>query len=55
MQAEAFDEVMREVIRAVKFGFTQAEIDRSKAQILNSYENSIKKIEYEESIQSERD
>ncbi len=45
MQSEAFQEVMREIIRAIKFGFTQAEIDRSKAKILNSYENIIKKID----------
>jgi zinc protease len=45
MQSEAFEEVMRELIRAVKFGFTQSEVDRSIAKILNSYENSIKKIE----------
>lgn len=45
MQTEAFEEVMSEVVRAVNFGFTQTEIDRSIAKILNSYENTIKKID----------
>ncbi|WP_111307550.1 M16 family metallopeptidase [Confluentibacter sediminis] len=42
-QAEAFKEVLTEVERAVKFGFTQSEIDRSIAKSKSSYENQIAK------------
>ncbi len=42
-QAEAFKEVLTEVERAVKFGFTQSEIDRSIAESKSSYENQIAK------------
>lgn len=42
MQQEAFKAVLTEVERAVKFGFTQAELDRSIVQFSNSYENQIK-------------
>ncbi|GGK14961.1 zinc protease [Yeosuana aromativorans] len=42
-QAEAFKAVMLEVERAVKYGFTQSEIDRSIAQMKSSYENQIAK------------
>ncbi len=42
-QAKAFKEVLTEVERAVKFGFTQSEIDRSIAKSKSSYENQIAK------------
>ena len=42
-QQEAFKTVMDEVNRAVKFGFTDGEIDRIKKQYANYYENSISK------------
>ena len=40
-QKEAFAQVLTEVVRAVKFGFIQPEIDRSIAQIKSYYENQI--------------
>jgi len=40
-QKEAFKEVMTEVIRAVKFGYTPSEIDRTIAKLKTSYENQI--------------
>ncbi len=43
-QKEAFQQVFTEVIRAVKFGYTQSELDRSIVQIKSSYENQIAKI-----------
>ena len=42
-QKEAFKEVLTEVVRAVKFGYTQPEIDRMVAQIKSAYENQIAK------------
>ncbi len=44
-QHEAFRSSLEELNRAVKFGFTQAEIDRTIATINNSYENQISKID----------
>lgn len=44
-QHAAFKEVLTEVIRAVKFGFTNSEIDRTKTQISSYYENQIAKRE----------
>ena len=44
MQKEAFELVMKEVNRAVKFGFTKGEIDRKKLPYLTYYENQLKKI-----------
>ncbi|WP_234418161.1 M16 family metallopeptidase [Aquimarina aquimarini] len=40
-QQAAFREVLTEVVRAVKHGYTQSEIDRTIAQFLNSYETRI--------------
>ncbi len=45
MQQVAFKEVLTEVSRAVKFGFTDAEINRTKTKIENSYENRIATID----------
>ncbi len=42
-QKEAFQEVLTEVIRAVKYGYLQPEINRVIAQISSSYENQIAK------------
>ncbi|WP_235841739.1 M16 family metallopeptidase [Confluentibacter sediminis] len=44
-QSEAFKEVLTEVQRTVKFGFTQSEIDRSVSGLKSSYENQIAKKE----------
>jgi len=44
MQEAAFERALTEVYKAVKFGFTQAEIDRTIAQLSNSYENQIEKV-----------
>ncbi|MDO5970255.1 insulinase family protein [Flavivirga aquimarina] len=44
-QKEAFSQALTEVIRAVKFGFTQSEIDREIVELKNSYENRITKKE----------
>jgi zinc protease len=41
MQKEAFFQVLTEVVRAVKFGFIQPEIDRTIAELKSSYENQI--------------
>lgn len=43
-QQEAFSQVFTEVFRAVKFGFTQSEIDRTMKSFSNRYENQIAKI-----------
>lgn len=43
-QQDAFNDVLTEVVRAVKFGYVQPEIDRSIAQIKNAYENQIAKL-----------
>jgi zinc protease len=40
-QKEAFFQVLTEVVRAVKFGFIQPEIDRNIAELKSSYENQI--------------
>ncbi|WP_339918205.1 M16 family metallopeptidase [Yeosuana marina] len=40
-QNEAFKEVLTEVERSVKFGFTPSEIDRSIAEFKSTYENQI--------------
>ncbi|MDD7886789.1 pitrilysin family protein [Flavivirga sp. 57AJ16] len=42
-QQEAFKEVFKEVMRAIKHGFVTAEIDRTKIIYLNNYENKIAK------------
>ena len=42
-QKEAFQEVLTEVVRAVKFGYIQPEIDRAVAKLTTSYENQIAK------------
>ncbi len=42
-QQEAFKDALTEVNRAVKFGFTQAEIDRTMKSYSSSYENKISK------------
>lgn len=42
-QHEAFKAVMTEINRAVKFGFTQAEIDRTIVKFKNSYQTQITK------------
>lgn len=44
-QHAAFEMVMKEVNRAVKFGFTAEEIDRTIVKYKNSYENQISKID----------
>lgn len=41
MQYEAFELVMSEINRAVKFGFTKAEMSRVVAEYTSSYENQI--------------
>ncbi|WP_163410427.1 M16 family metallopeptidase [Flavobacterium ajazii] len=40
-QQEAFSQVLTEIIRAVKFGYTASEIERAKENIRTSYENQI--------------
>lgn len=40
---DAFKTVLEEINRAVKFGFTQAEIDRTKIQFKNNYQTRITK------------
>ncbi|MCH4553045.1 M16 family metallopeptidase [Aestuariibaculum lutulentum] len=42
-QKEALKEVLTEVVRAVKFGYTQSEIDRAITIFDNSYQNQIAK------------
>ncbi|MDD7888139.1 pitrilysin family protein [Flavivirga sp. 57AJ16] len=42
-QIEAFKAVLKEVERAIKFGYIQPEIDRTIAKIKSSYENQITK------------
>ncbi|WP_405609138.1 M16 family metallopeptidase [Polaribacter sp. Asnod1-A03] len=44
-QQAAFEMALKEVNRAVKFGFTQGELDRAITRYKNSYENQISKIE----------
>jgi zinc protease len=44
-QKEAFTDILTEVVRALKFGYTQSEIDRAIAVIKTSYENQIAKQE----------
>lgn len=44
-QHEAFKDILKEVNRAVKFGFANGEIQRTIALIENYYENQIKKEE----------
>lgn len=44
-QQTAFKDVLTEVIRAVKFGFTQGELDRTKVEFSSYYENKIAKID----------
>lgn len=44
-QHEAFKLAMIEINRAVKFGFTNAEINRTKLEFANYYENQISKLE----------
>ncbi|MFC2110754.1 M16 family metallopeptidase, partial [Bacteroidota bacterium] len=43
-QADAFEAILKEIQRGVKFGFTSSEIERSKIQIKSSYENQIAKL-----------
>ncbi|MFH7017325.1 M16 family metallopeptidase [Flavobacterium sp. FlaQc-47] len=40
-QKEAFEEVLSEVVRAVRYGFIQSETDRTVEQFKNYYENQI--------------
>jgi zinc protease len=42
-QKQAFSQVYNEVIRALKFGYVQPEIDRTITQLKSSYENQIAK------------
>lgn len=42
-QQESFTAALTEVVRAVKFGYTQSEIDRTIAQFSNYYETQISK------------
>ncbi|MCB0745903.1 MAG: insulinase family protein [Ignavibacteriae bacterium] len=42
-QKEAFQEVLTEIVRAVKYGFLQSEIDRAITKLSSSYENQIAK------------
>ncbi|MEO9512116.1 MAG: insulinase family protein [Flavobacteriaceae bacterium] len=54
-QKEAFSQVLTEVIRAVKFGYIQSEIDRMIAELKSSYENEIAKkndFSHEKIVQS---
>lgn len=44
-QHDAFETVLKEVNRAVKFGFTTGEIDRIVTKYKNSYENQISKLD----------
>lgn len=44
-QYEAFKLAIEEVNRAVKFGFTNAEINRTKAEFNNYYENQISRLD----------
>jgi len=44
-QQEAFKLAISEINRAVKFGFTNAEINRVTAEISNDYENQISKLD----------
>ncbi|MDD7886261.1 pitrilysin family protein [Flavivirga sp. 57AJ16] len=44
-QKEAFGAVLTEVKRAVKYGYTQPEIDRVVAQLKSSYENQISRLD----------
>lgn len=44
-QQEAFKQVLKEINRAVKFGFTQEEINRTIVQFKNFYETQISKKE----------
>jgi len=53
-QKEAFQEVLTEVVRAVKFGYLQPEIDRAVAKLTTSYENQIAKKEDRSHGQIER-
>ena len=43
-QQDAFKEALTELIRAVKFGFTEAEITRTIIEVKNRYETQIAKI-----------
>ena len=43
-QQEAFKAALTELLRAVKFGFTNAEIERTIAEVKNRYETQIAKI-----------
>lgn len=45
MQQEGFKAALTEIIRALKFGFTETEIERSISEIKSSYENQIAKKE----------
>ncbi|KJD34495.1 peptidase M16 [Tamlana nanhaiensis] len=53
-QQKAFQEVLTEVIRAVKFGYLPSEIDRSITKIKTSYENQIAKLDDRSHGQIER-
>lgn len=44
-QHAAFETVVKELNRAVKFGFTSEEIDRAITKFKNSYENQISKLD----------
>lgn len=44
-QQDAFESTLKEINRAVKFGFTKGEVDRAITNYKNSYENQISRIE----------
>ncbi|BDD07610.1 zinc protease [Fulvitalea axinellae] len=44
-QHEAFEMAVKELNRAVKFGYTQSELERSKANYISSYETMLKKLD----------
>ncbi|KJD34885.1 peptidase M16 [Tamlana sedimentorum] len=54
-QQKAFQEVLTEVVRAVKFGYLQSEIDRSIVKINTVYQNQIAKLNDRSHRQIERD
>lgn len=43
-QADAFNTVMKEWVRAYKFGFSKGEIDRAVAETTSNYENYLEKV-----------
>ncbi|XCF07781.1 insulinase family protein [Tamlana crocina] len=53
-QQKAFQEVLTEVVRAIKFGYLSSEIDRAITKIKASYENQIAKLDDRNHGQIER-